>query len=167
MRKLFTILLLLISYYSIAQTAKYGSLSKNNESYKEYISKNRDTIKIGDTLIIGKALDPEGFRYILQTNARMHATHGGKKVTIHKIKSYGNKKSDFTVWVQFKGFGWIPVEVDYENALNTGEIINPKGKPTREQAIAKLKESKDLLDLQVITQEEYDKIKSEMIKYIE
>jgi len=37
---------------------------------------------------------------------------------------------------------------------------------SREDAIFKLKESKDLLDLEVITQEEYDKIKIELLPII-
>ncbi|MDR2223779.1 MAG: hypothetical protein LBE34_13755 [Flavobacteriaceae bacterium] len=166
MRKIFTLLIILFTTISFSQTAKYNNLLKNNESFKEYISKNGDIIKVGDSLIIGKAMDPNGFRFISQGGGRMHQTHGGKQITISKIKSYGNEKSGFTIWIEFKGFGWIPVNVDYENALDAGEIINPKGKLTKEQAISKLKESKSLLDLEVITQEEYDKIKEELKKYI-
>ena len=33
---------------------------------------------------------------------------------------------------------------------------------TKEEAISKLKESKELLDLEIITQEEYDKMKQEL-----
>ncbi|MDM1325890.1 hypothetical protein [Myroides odoratimimus] len=166
MKNLLLIITLLTTSAIFAQRAEYGKLNKNNESYKEYLSKNGDLIKVGDTLIIGKAMDPQGFRYISQGGGRIHPTHGGKPFEITKIKSYGKTKSGFTIWLNFKGYGWLPVELDYENALEDGEVINPKGKPTKEQAIAKLKESKDLLDLEVITQEEYDKIKEEMTKYI-
>lgn len=166
MKKLLLIITLLISATSFAQTAKYNNLRKNNESFKDYLSKNGDIIKVGDSLTLGKAMDPDGFRFISQGGGRMHPTHGGKQIAISKIKSYGKEKSGFTIWIEFKGFGWIPVDVDYENALEAGEIINPKGKPTKEQAITKLKESKDLLDLEVITQEEYDKIKEDMKQYI-
>lgn len=37
---------------------------------------------------------------------------------------------------------------------------------TKAQAIEKLKESKELLDLEIITQEDYDKVKEEMTKFI-
>lgn len=94
----------------------------------------------------------------------MHPTHSGKKITIHKIKSFGRDKSGFTMWISFKGFGLLPVDVDYENALDSGEIINPQGKMTKQQAIQKLKESKELLELEVITQEEYNEIKKEIFK---
>jgi hypothetical protein len=55
---------------------------------------------------------------------------------------------------------------DIEGAISTGEVINPNAAMTREQAIVKLKESKDLLDLGLLTQEEYDKIKSELTPII-
>lgn len=166
MKQLLPIITLFLSISSLAQTAKYDNLKKNNETFKEYISKNGDIIKVGDSLTLGKAMDPSGFRFISQGGGRMHPTHGGKQIAISKIKSYGKEKSGFTIWMEFKGFGWIPVNVDYENALDAGEIINPRGKPTKEQTLSKLKESKELLDLEVITQEEYDKIKEEMTKHI-
>ena len=37
---------------------------------------------------------------------------------------------------------------------------------SREEAIAKLKEAKDLLDLEMMSQEEYDKIKAELTPII-
>ncbi|WP_413513228.1 hypothetical protein [Myroides odoratus] len=166
MKKILTILTLFVACISVAQTAEYNKLSQNNQSFTEYKSKNGDIIKVGDSLMIGKAMDPDGFRYISQGGGRMHATHGGKPFTIHKIKSYGKEKSGFTIWISFKGYGLLTVDVDYENALEAGEIINPKGTLTRQQAIDKLKESKELLDLEVITQEQYNVIKEELIKYI-
>ena len=35
-----------------------------------------------------------------------------------------------------------------------------------EEAIAEIKKAKDKLDLEIITQEEYDKIKADLMKYI-
>ncbi|KKQ22321.1 MAG: hypothetical protein US35_C0012G0019 [Parcubacteria group bacterium GW2011_GWA2_37_10] len=40
-----------------------------------------------------------------------------------------------------------------------GEIINPRAEMTRDQALEKLKEAKQLLDLQMMTQEKYDSLK--------
>lgn len=166
MKYLLTLFTLLFYSFSFAQIAEFGNLSKNNQSFQEYKSKNGDIIKVGDTLTIGKGLDPLGFRFISQGGGRMHVTHGGKDFVITKIKSYGKAKSGFTIWLNFKGFGLLPVEVDYENALEAGEVINPQGTITRAQAIEKLKESKELLDLEIITQEDYDKVKEEMTKFI-
>ena len=56
--------------------------------------------------------------------------------------------------------------IDYETALELGEIKNLKNKLTKGQAIAKLKEAKELLELDVITQADYDKLKSELTPLI-
>ena len=55
---------------------------------------------------------------------------------------------------------------DLEHALLLGEIISPNEPMSREAAIKKLKESKELLDLELISQQEYDKIKDELTPII-
>lgn len=55
---------------------------------------------------------------------------------------------------------------DYEKAVLAGEIKSTNAPLTRDEAIAKLKESKDLLDLGIIEQEEYDKLKEELTPII-
>ena len=52
--------------------------------------------------------------------------------------------------------------MDLEKALLIGEIIDPNAPLTKEEAIAKLIESKDLLELELLSQDEYDKLKSEL-----
>jgi hypothetical protein len=51
-------------------------------------------------------------------------------------------------------------------SIERGELINPNAPMNRTQAIAKLKESKDLLDLGMLTQEEYDELKKELTPII-
>ncbi|MBW3518320.1 hypothetical protein [Flavobacterium sp. NKUCC04_CG] len=162
MKKYLLFICCVLPIFAFAQIGEYGNFTKNRETFIEYKSKNGDVLKLGDTLILGKASDFDGYRYLLQINIKVHATHGGKKVVINKMRVYGNEKTGFNMWFHFKGFGWTPLDLDYENALEAGEIINPKGKISRVQAIDKLKESKELLDLGVISEEEYDKIKLEM-----
>ena len=55
---------------------------------------------------------------------------------------------------------------DYEKSVTSGEIRSLNAPMTKEEAIKKLKESKDLLDLGVISQEEYDKKKEELTPFI-
>jgi hypothetical protein len=55
---------------------------------------------------------------------------------------------------------------DLLGVLKNGEIINPNRGLTRKEAISKLKESKDLLDLEMITKEEYNLIKKELTPII-
>ncbi len=55
---------------------------------------------------------------------------------------------------------------DYEKAVLSGEIRSINSPMTRDEAIAKLKESKDLLDLGILSQPEYDKLKLELTPII-
>jgi hypothetical protein len=50
--------------------------------------------------------------------------------------------------------------------LKNGEILNPNRAMTREEAIKKLKESKDLLDLEMMTIDDYNKIKDNLTPII-
>ena len=52
--------------------------------------------------------------------------------------------------------------LNIEKAINFGEIINPNAPLSREEAIAKLKEGKDLLDLGLLSLEEYEVLKNEL-----
>jgi hypothetical protein len=54
--------------------------------------------------------------------------------------------------------------ITFENAVETGELKS-FGK-TSDEALAELKKAKDKLDLGLITQEDYDKIKADLVKYI-
>ena len=56
--------------------------------------------------------------------------------------------------------------LNFERAIALNEIINPNAPLNREQAIAKLKEAKDLLELEMMSQEEYDKLKEELTPII-
>ena len=56
--------------------------------------------------------------------------------------------------------------LDLEEAFNTGEIINPNPPLTRSEAIIKLKESKDLFDLDLLSEEEYNQIKNKLTPFI-
>jgi hypothetical protein len=53
-----------------------------------------------------------------------------------------------------------------EFALSSGEVINPNAPLTREQAITKLKEQKDLLDLGMVSQEEFNALRKELTPII-
>ena len=53
-----------------------------------------------------------------------------------------------------------------ELAVEFGEIRLKNAKMTRDEAIAKLKEQKDLLDLGIISQEDYDKLRKELTPII-
>ncbi|MDW5288748.1 hypothetical protein [Formosa sp. PL04] len=159
------ILLVLFSFsMGYSQTAEYGKLSEKS-NYKVYLTKTGDSLKVGDTLTIGIPTSDLGFTYITQGGQRVSNSLADKKVIVHKLKTYGSAKSGYKMYVLFKGYG-INVFIDYDTALELGEINNPNKKLTKTEAINKLKEGKDLLDLELITQDDYDKLKSELTPLI-
>jgi len=150
---------------SYSQIAEYGKLTKKAR-YQIYLTKTGDTLKVGDTLTIGIPTSDEGFTYISQGGQRVSNTLSDKKVVVDKLKTYGNKNNGYKIYAHFKGYGLLPVLIDYDTALELGEIKNSNTKMTRKQAIEKLKEFKDLLDLELITQTEYNKFKAELTPII-
>ena len=56
--------------------------------------------------------------------------------------------------------------LNLEEAILKGVVINPKRPMMRSEAIVKLKEAKDLLDLEMMSQQEYDKLKNELSSII-
>jgi hypothetical protein len=169
MERILTLIAILICTIAYTQTAKYGEMS-GKDKYECYISKDGDLIKIGDTLIIENPSTDKGFYWIRQANLICASWLSGKSVKITGLKSWPESQAtilnkplgEYQMWLQFKGYGWEPCYISYEKALMAGEIINPNGRMTKEQAMAKLKEAKEKLDLQLITQQEYDKLKEEL-----
>ena len=165
MKQLLFIFLIFTCILSYSQIPEYGKLL-NKSSFEEYVAKSGDHIKIGDTLIIGTPTSNLGFTYISQGGQRVSNTLSGKKIVIDQLKTYGTKSQGYKMYAQFKGFGLVPVLIDYDAAFETGEIKNHNAKLTKEQAIKKLKEAKDLFDLQVISQQEYNDLKIKLVPVI-
>lgn len=55
---------------------------------------------------------------------------------------------------------------DIEKAFSLGEVINPVKKLNREEAIKKLKEAKDLYELDLMSKSEYEKLRLELTPII-
>jgi len=122
MRKI--LLLLLISSPIFAQKAVYDKIKESGD-FTEYETKSKNVLKIGDTLTIGYPYSGNFFTFITQGGSQTSPMLTNKKVVISKIKSVGNKNTGFKIYPLFKGYGWIPIYIDYESALETGEIKNP------------------------------------------
>ena len=56
--------------------------------------------------------------------------------------------------------------IDIEKAFSLGEVINPIKKLNREEAIKKLKEAKDLYELDLMSKSEYEKLRLELTPII-
>ena len=104
----------------------------------------------------------------------LSATSQADKLTIEKIwvsHTKLSKKSPLIVFVTVRDPNIDKIANKFtisniEKAIQLGEIISPNRPMNRQEAIAKLKESKDLLDLGIINQQEYDKLKAELTPII-
>jgi len=162
---------------------------RNGDEILEFTLEDGNVIKKGSEFIIGTPLNPTTFTYtriyvgyynlfseLLSPSIVLNSSFKGTKVVVETLKVNRQKlkrKSELMIlaYVYDPAMSSLFGEkrrtiIDLELALSTGEVVNPNQKMTREQAIGKLKESKDLLDLGLLTQEEYDKIKSELTPII-
>uniref|UniRef100_UPI003217DAC8 hypothetical protein n=1 Tax=uncultured Draconibacterium sp. TaxID=1573823 RepID=UPI003217DAC8 len=129
------------------------------------------------TIIMGR---PAGFGNVMNAMAGESASNAGAEmqgeiVVISEMKLFhkGSKKKPLALQILLgepngRAFGinkYMSV-TDYEKAVLAGEIKSTNAPLTREEAITKLKESKDLLDLGVISQTDYDKLKQELTPII-
>ena len=87
------------------------------------------------------------------------ATFTNKKIIVKEIKK------GWTIFI-LNGDKQVGTIMNVLEAVNTGEIINPFHTMTRDEAIAKLKEQKDLLDVGMINKEEFEKLKIELTPFI-
>lgn len=174
MKKLLFVILLLFSATAQAQegTITYEEVQAGKRMsdffnpYEAYVASDGQTYRVGDTITIGKA-----------TNDYQYATlnYGdgvtfidslpdhwiGTKLTIKKIMVAGTRNMGFWVRMRTSSNCWI---MKFEQALELGEIIGLG--MTEDEAIAELKKAKDLFDLGVISEDEYNAKRTELIQYI-
>ena len=110
--------------------------------------------RMGSAILSGITYLPEVFK--------------GKEVEIEDIKLSKNGKKAISAGVMliFNNPGMDITVLNLGFALQYGELINPKASMTSDQALAELQKAKIKLDLGVITLEEYDNIKKELMKNI-
>ena len=175
MKKLSIAILLLVFTYSSAQIITYDEISsaikKPKGTFTEYVAKNGEVFKAGDKIKFSFPLQGnDNYLHISNSDGWSYADPAnissiGFESEIKKFRIGGSKRQGFKVVAIGKTeMGMSSYYISIEGAIENGEIETSV--LTREQAIAKLKESKDLLDLEVITQEEYNKIKEELIPLI-
>ncbi|WP_202703114.1 hypothetical protein [Flavobacterium sp. UGB4466] len=128
MKKLILLLLLLL-FVSIcsAQTAVYNKITSEAD-FISYQTKSNNIVKTGDTLQIGYPRAGNQFTFISQANIAAGTVIANSKVVISKIKTVGNNKRGYKTYLLFKGYGLYPVYIDYESALETGEVKAPFNK---------------------------------------
>ena len=221
MKKIFITILVFCSLNLFSQNKFIKSMSfeqsqdinffknvKNNTKLGEYITASGNSVKVGDTLIIGnptssystsntvgggtnigygrtKTRYAKEFEFVqLGRPAGLGAIMSGSEkpamaginlsqevVLVKEMKTYhkGSKKKPLYVVIVLgeingRAFGlnkYLSV-MNTELAIESGEILLKNRKMTREEAIAKLREAKELLDLEMMSQEDYDALKKEL-----
>lgn len=158
--------------YNYSQEIRFDSLATATRGeYTSYVGSDGGVYKVGDRIKLGVPSSNKTFAYIFQGDGILipmepiPATYSGTETEIKKIFVGGNKRSGYSVSMRTKGItGLMNYTILFENALATGEI---KGTGlTSDEALSQLKKAKDKLDLGIITQEEFDKIKKELTPYI-
>lgn len=110
--------------------------------------------RMGNAILSGVTYLPETFKGNEVEIEDIKFTKSGKKATSAGVMLiFNNPAMDITV-------------LNLEFALKYGELINPKATITSDQALTELKKAKDKLDLGLITQEQFEILKSELSKYI-
>ena len=149
-------------------TGSYGNKARGG------ISKTRSTTK--KTYEFVKMGRPAGFGSIMTAmngDAQVMASNSLKNTSaiVTEIKAYhrGSKKKPLYLIMVLgemngKAFGinkYLSV-MDTELAIESGEILLKNRKMTREEAILKLKEAKELMEIDMMTKEEFEKLKKDL-----
>ena len=159
----------------IAQTATFNDIQQNNRGqYTEYITPDNASFKVGDTITLGKPAVGKDFSCVGisglmgQSLVSANIKHSGSKAIIKKIEiQFGILTiKTFKPLSNTANFGFNITNV--EIAMANGEVKS-KVKPiemSSDEALSKLKTEKEKLDLGVITQEQYEAKKKELMKFI-
>lgn len=204
--------------YSNTQDINFFNSIKSGAQVKEYITNNKNSVKIGDTLILGaptsqemstrtysgsygtqlrggvaqsrstskktyefvKMGRPAGFGSIITAmngDAQVMADNSLKNTTVlvNELKTYhrGSKNKPLYVVmvlgeINGRAFGinkYLSV-MDTELAIESGEILLKNRKMTRDEAISKLKEAKELVEIEMMTKEKFEELKKELAPII-
>lgn len=126
MKKLLIATLLILPILTIAQKiGKFGELPKGKNRFDLYITKSGDTLSVGDNITIGMPSSDNGFNFITQGGVKSAVFLSDRTIEIYRIRTFRDKRFAKRAFVQFKGYGMLPVDIDYELALKRGEIEDP------------------------------------------
>ena len=171
MKQILFVLALFCGRSVFAQTATFKDVLHNNRGqYAEYISSDDVSFKVGDTITLGKPATGKDFSCVGisgllgESLVPANIEHSGSKAIIKKIDIQFNTLTikTFKPLSHTANFGFNITNI--EIAIANGEVIS--NVMSSADALAKLKTEKDKLDLGVITQEQYEMKKKELIKFI-
>ena len=163
---------------------------KNQKEWKKYkngfdtneLKVEFGVFKVGSELILGNPSDLEmssDFKFVAVNKFSImgamapvffNNSDSNLEILIERIRVYRPAMGQpMKLIVDFKrkdganiAIGKFGHTFDLSRAISLGEIINPNAPLNRQQAIAKLKEAKDLLELDMMSKEEFDALKAEL-----
>jgi hypothetical protein len=170
MKKILALVMTMFVLSATSQTLKHNELTERTEC-EAYIGSDGIIYKVGDTLKIGMPSGLRSFAFIqsidfLGTISFATAGFSNTEVVIKKIRIVGQSRTGYKASFQTKATAVSNLFIDFESALQSGELNGKKGSISSADAINELKKAKEKLDLGLITQEEYDKKKAELVKFI-
>ncbi len=175
--------------YSQINTKEGAKQFSQGEVFQSYQTKENYIVKTGDTLTIGEPSTNTVASMGYGTTARIFQnvmmgkfrsmsgaqflpeTGRGSKIVIEEIQfryaSFGQNYNimPMAICKGLNGEGYITI-MSIDRATESGEIINPHRPMSKAEALAKLEEAKEMLDLQLITPEKFDQLKKELAPII-
>jgi len=181
-----------ISHFHLEKIEGY----KNIVDVSNYQMIDKTWIKLGDTLVVGKPNNQNNLQQNSYTNGATNnhtyiflgssgalmmgtAFYANENMIGDKMVVTGirigriSKKQPYEVLVEFNKAGggrFLSTKkiarANVDKAITSGEIINPRAPMNRTQAIAKLKEAKELLDIEMMTKDEFEALKKELAPII-
>ncbi|WP_218598360.1 hypothetical protein [Polaribacter sp. NJDZ03] len=155
-------------FSSKTYSGSYGNKARGGiSSTRSTAKKTYEFIKMGR---------PAGFGSVMSSlngDAETMASNSLKntKAIVEEIKAYhqGSKKKPLYLVMVLgemngKAFGinkYLSV-MNTELAIESGEVLLKNRKMTRDEAIAKLREGKELMEIEMMTKEEFEKLKKEL-----
>jgi hypothetical protein len=144
---------------------------KKRGAYTSYTAQDGSYFKVGDKVSLGRPNENEDFDYIEEGDgllipfSAVSGQRSGDESEIKYILLTGGKRTGYYAIFRTKGFtGLANYTIRVEPALQSGEILGDGF--TSDQALEELKRAKDKLDLEIISQKEYDSIKAVMVEFI-
>jgi len=178
MKKLVLVLVMVfVTFFSQAQ--KVGTFKQVGDKdvrgrLDVYITAGGVEFRVGDTLEIGQPTNDSEFSLVWSTTQLWTAALAGEKVipltiystgTIGVIKKIQASQRRCYITTYGEGESVAYSMMNFEEAFNSGEVLLP-GYMTSDGALAELKKEKSKLDLELITQEQYNIRKAELVAFI-
>ena len=147
-------------------TAGGGWGTTVSNTYFKYIYNGTYTATVGKAMLAGAGGTADPTLYMAPGSL------AGAEMTIQRIKLGGTKQRP-VIWMECEladakdraNISGVITIADYDAAVRLGEIYNPNF-ITRDMAIAKLREAKELLEMGIYTPEQFEEVKAKYAPHV-